>query len=463
MTARAALAALDAEALWGAVLAAGAGSRTGAAGTVARLCRSGGSSRLGWIAPPPWGVVSRGLRAIRSALAADEVILLGTGGWCFAAQALCEVTGRPGRLRTLDSLDPAAIESVTAAGVCGARGFLAISASGTTLETRRLAAAVSPTPPGRLVWLRDDAAPPHAFALSPRGARDQVAMLGAPLSMAFLAAADIVDGAALGGAYRGFLERYRFIGAEAARRAARVAAAGPVGVHVAVPWWAGPGLRRWLLQLGRQVLCGKSRRFRPSFEVTGPGGSRAGDAAGLNFAALPRRLPALLDLCYAASVFVACVGLRAGVRVAAHPHVREYKDRVADADPDRDPATPVAAADLPEVAAAWLAGRHELSRLHVVRYGSAAPEPPGAERFRAVTGRRCEVHDGSAWNHHSFQAVYADPGTAVLLLTQPAGTDGAGPGPLATAARTLRQIAIATHRALPERSLLVRARAGGGE
>ncbi|GGM17692.1 hypothetical protein [Micromonospora yangpuensis] len=465
--ARGDLAGLDADALWSAVLAAAAGSRTGVPGVVAERCTAAGAVRLGWVSPPAWHVVREGVAAVRTALVPPtraRVVVLGTGGWCFAAQALTETTGGRAALTVLDSLDPTAIAQALADEPGTPRGVLAVSASGATRETRLLVAAVPPRDGGRLVWLRDEADPPEAFALSPGGGADQVAMLGAPLSTAFLAVAGIADGAALAAAYPRFVSRSHRIGVAAARRAGTVPVAGAVRIRFVPPRWAGPGLRRWLLQLGRQVLGGKPGRWRPTVELAcGAEGTPAVGGTGrpevvFDLGGLRRDLPALLDGLYAAGVFVACVGLRAGLDVAEHPNVRVYKEHLAHADPDEAGHRSVAVADLPDTAARWLTHRPEVTRLHVVGYWSAAERDlPSAARFTGATGRPCEVHEGSAWNHHSFQAGYPDPTVAVLIVTRgvEAGTDPTAAPPVRAAARALRRIAVATHRSLPERSLLV--------
>ncbi|MFY1583739.1 hypothetical protein ACN267_04480 [Micromonospora sp. WMMD734] len=451
------LAGLDADELWSALRAAAAGSRAGAARAVADRCTVAGSARLGWVSPPPWPVVDSGVAAVRAALGVPdgaEVVLLGTGGWCFAARALIETIGGSAGLTPLDSLDPAAIGRVLDPRAGTPRGVLAVSGSGTTLETRLLAGAVPPGGGGRLVWLRDEGAPPDAFALSPRGVPDQVAMLGAPLSTAFLTAAAVLDAAALAAAYPRLVARCHRIGLAAARRAVAVPTQGAPRIRIVVPSWGGPGLRNWLLQLGRQVLGGKTDDFRPTVEVTADDVGSVPPDVVLDLGELRRDLPALIEGLYAAGVFVACVGIRAGLDVVDHPNVRAYKDRLAHACADRPSRRPVAAADLPGLAATWLTRHPELTRLHVVGYWSAAARTlPSAGRFAAVTGRPCEVHEGSAWNHHSFQAVYADPTVAVLIVTTDTDT-GASP-PVRAAARTLHTIAAATHGSLPERSLLV--------
>ncbi|MCO5998094.1 hypothetical protein [Actinoallomurus rhizosphaericola] len=449
---------LDGDTLWTAVLAAAAGSRAGPAASVARLCEGGGSTRLGWVRPPGRHLVEQNLTEIQAALAVPEgrpVVLLGTGGWTFAVQALREVLGPDSGVVPMDSLCPAAIRAtLNDAGPPGA--YVAVSASRSTMEAVRLAECVpafAGAEGGRLVWLSDQATPPSAFALSPRHLRDQTAIIGAPLSTAFLLPAAIMAGARLAAVYTGFVRRYRLLGLRAAREAVEAPADGAPDIHIVAPRWAGPGLRLWLLQLGRQALCGKSDRFRPAIAVVGPD-EDAPATVRLDLSAAEPGLAGLVDTMYLAGAFAACLALRAGVPVAEECNVHAYKDLL------RGPATPEAgsraptARALPDAAADWLADRPELTRLHVVRYDSAAELPDAVRvRFAAVTRRPCEVHDGSAWNHHSFQAVYADRSAAVLVLAPP---EPAGDLPLAEAARAQHRIAVATHRSLADRSRLIR-------
>jgi len=455
------LAALDGGSLWSLMCAAASGSRDGLAGTVARQCESGSWPRLGWICPPPWATVERRVAAVHAAcgLPAARLLPLTTGGWSFAAAAICEAAGQPepaGLAAPLDSLDPAMIRRALRGGAGAPGAFLAISASGTTVETRQLAAVVGAGPDTAdkpLVWLRDDQSPPAAFALSPHGVPDQVAMLGAPLSTAFLAAAAAADAAGLAGAYARLLARHDRIGAAAAERAAGVHTEGAPLIHLVAPRWAGTGLRLWLLQLIRQVVCGKSSRFRPWVEVVGPGDSRGTPDVLVDLGTPERGLPGLMEACYGAGIFAGALALRAGLAVAEHSRVAAYKERLSVARRGTDDLRTADVAGLPDVAASWLAARPELTRLHVVRYESGPGV--GAERFTAVTGRSCEVHAGSAWNHHSFHAVHADQSVAVLLVVAPAEASAQESAPLREAALMQRLIAVATHLALAGRSLIV--------
>ena len=469
------LSALDGASLWSVMRAAAAGSGDGLAAVVARQCISGSSPRLGWICPPPWRTVQRSIAAIHAACGlptARRLLPLTTGGWSFAASAVTETVRQAepaGLAAPLDSLEPATIRRALRGGA-GAPGdgapgdgapgaFLAISSSGATVETRQLAALVGAqreTADIPLVWLCDSALPPAVFALSPRQVPDQVAMLGAPLSTGFLAAAAAADATGLADAYWRLLRQYEDIGAAAAQCAAGVPVEGDAVIHLVAPAWTGPGFRLWLLQLARQVVCGKSGRFRPWIEVVGPGEVHSTPDIRVDLAPSAQYLAGLVETLYSAAIFVGALALRAGLAVAEHPRVAAYKERLRDAGQDIEDLRTVDAVDLPAVAAGWLADRPRLTRLHVVRYESGPHT--GAERFTSASGRPCEVHAGTAWNHHSFHAVHAEPSVAVLIVVAAPEASAEEPAPLKEAARIQRLVAVATHLALTGRSLIVQLR-----
>ena len=359
--------------------------------------------RYGWACPPAWSTVDRAVTTLAAGLPAP-VLVLGTGGWAFAVDALGS-----DRVRALDDLDPYVLARVPAPA-----SVLAISSSGATAETRALARTFPPT---RWLTGRD---------LSPRGLDDQVALYGAPLSTAFLLPAALAYPAEFRDAYRDLAAGHRRLGLAAADRAVRL---GPGDLTVAPPAWAGDGLRHWLLQLGRQVLGGKSAGYAPRITlVDGP--------AALDLRAARPGLAGLMTLLFHAAVLVACLAVRHGLAPTEHPNVAAYKGRLG----RRGHAYPTA--DLAGFAAGWLADRPGLTTLHVVRYGGDPAPLPGPAAFAAATGRRVEVHRGSAWNHHSFQAVYREDRTAVLVV---AGTQNG----------LLRDIAEATRLALGDRAVLV--------
>lgn len=356
-----------------------------------------------WACPPPWHRV-RAAVARHSAGLATPLLVLGTGGWSFAVDALAS-----DRVRALDDLDPWVLAHTSAPASC-----LAVSSSGRTVETRALAAAF---PPDRWLSGRD---------LCPRGGDGQVALFGAPLSTAFLVPAALADPAGFPDAYLDLVAAHYRLGLAAAAVAARHH---DDEVTIAPPAWANDGLRHWLLQLGRQVLAGKSATFPVRVTlVDGP--------ATVDLRAARPGLAGLMTLMYQAGMVAACLAVRHGLPVTEHRNVEAYKRLLGRPCPGR----PVN--DLAGFAAGWLAERPDFTTLHVVRYGGAPRPLPDQAALAAATGRPVEVHRGSAWNHHSFHAVYADPATAVLVIA-------------ATGDGLLRDLACATRLALGERAALV--------
>jgi hypothetical protein len=333
------------------------------------------------------------------------LLVLGTGGWSFAVEAIGSQ-----RVRALDDLDPWVLAHTTVPA-----STVAVSSSGATAETRALAEVF---PPSR--WLT-------SRQLSPRGVDDQLAIFGAPLSTAFLMSAALACPAAFRDAYVDLVAAHHRLGSAAADLAMRL---GDSDLTVAPPAWANAGLRHWLLQLGRQVLGGKSATYAPKVTLVDAG------PAALDLRTAPSGIAGLMTVLYRAAMLVACLAVRHDLPVTEHPNVAAYKRLLGSRGPVHH------ASDLAGFVADWLADRPDLTALHVVRYGGDPAPLPDAAELAAASGRPVEVHRGSAWNHHSFQAVYTERTTAVLVV---AGTAGG----------LLRDIAEATRLALGGRAILV--------
>ncbi|MFC6019811.1 hypothetical protein ACFP2T_26845 [Plantactinospora solaniradicis] len=493
--------------LWAYVRAAARGERHGPAGTVAALASLAGVPRLGWVHAPPWPVVSR-LLGVRSGGAplrgCRRAVFVGTGGWAFGLRAVCEALPGQSTVWVLDTLDPSAARRVLVEiGEAGPTAGFAVSASGRTRETRLLAATLA------VAWQRGGGAAPvwlseRDGALSLTGARDQVALYGTPLSRPALLAARMLCWPRFSDAYREFATATRAIGEWAGEESRRFPATGGPRVVFRLPRGSGPGLRLWTLQAARQGWGGKSERFRPWPDVTmaqfphsDPGSVRdsgsdfSPESAGTSSEQSVRNRPAatgevVVDVAegisglrsaggpagavaaamaasYAVASLVACVAVRHGLRFATHDAVNRYKRLVPLAPTAADrPGGGRAVGSVDElvgVLAGWLAERPDLTAVHVVGYGAGLATAVRAGRLAEQLGRPVEVHEGSTWNHHSYQLVWHTPsvGVAVLLApVHPAVTgDPALDGALTAQRHTLDAIAAATHASLAPRSLLL--------
>ncbi|GAB3964288.1 hypothetical protein V1634_01685 [Plantactinospora veratri] len=464
--------------LWAYVRAAASGERHGPAGTVAALASLAGVPRLGWVHPPAWPRVSR-LTAERGGgtllRGCRRAVFVGTGGWAFGLRAIAEAVPGQSAIRVLDSLDPETVRRTLHEwpGRGAVAGF-AVSASGRTRETRLLAATLAlarhRTGGAAPAWLCE-----RGGTLSVGGGPDQVALYHAPLSVPALLAARMLSWPHFDDAYRAFAGAARTIGEWAGEESGRLPATGRPRVLFRLPPGAGPGLRLWTLQAARQGWGGKSELFRPWPDVAAgpaPGAVLVDVAAGISGLRRPGgpagAVAAAMAACYAVAALVACVAVRHGLRFATHDAVDHYKRLlpVAPTAADRPTgADPVAGTDeLARVLAGWLARRPDLTAVHVVGYGAGPAGAVGAERLAQRLGRPVEVHEGSGWNHHSYQLVWHTRSVGVAVLIdpdRPVGTgDPALDGALAAQRHTLDAIAAATHRSLAPRSLLLHWRGG---
>ncbi|MEO3745041.1 hypothetical protein [Plantactinospora sp. B5E13] len=471
--------------LWTYVRAAARGERHGPAGTVAALASLDGVPRLGWVEAPPWSRVARVLAA-RSAAeplrSCRRLLFVGTGGWAFGLRALCAAVPDQSRVRVLDSPDPDALRRVLGelAEPAGT-ACVVVSASGRTRETRLLADTLA------LLWHRTGGAAPlrlsdHDGGLSLAGARDQVALYGVPLSVPALLAARMLSWPRFVEVYRAFAEALPAIGEWAGEQSRRLPPHGTPRVVFRLPAGAGADLRLWTLQAARQGWGGKSERFRPWPDAVIPGTTEPGagpptapgevvvDVAEA-LAGLPRldggagAVAGAMAASYAVAALVACVAVRHGLRFATHDAVEHYKRLL--------PAVPSAAhrpaggrpvtgvGELTGVLAAWLATRPDLTTLHVVGYGIRLGDLVGGDRgLTERLGRPVEVHEGSAWNHHSYQLVWhtRSVGVAVVLAPdRPVAAAGPLCGRTLAALRSMVDaLAGATYLSLAPRCLLLR-------
>ncbi len=407
--------------LWDGLVAAARGEPSSPAARAAlTLSADDGQPRLGWVTPVPWTGLEQRLAQTRCAPHGHGGLLIAaTGGWAFAARAVADSAGSPGRLTVADTLDAPALARVFAAACRHDAAAITVSASGQTYETRLLTQVIS------LAWGSrpgiprpiSEATVPGGLSLTPKTAVN--ALLGAPLSIPFALAGVATGRQRFHGAYASFTQ----VACEVGRRAAALACAVPLAaalrLEVVLPAWAGEGVWLWALQALRQGLGGRPHRpiwsevsvdddrTRP---VAGPAAPRRVYLAEALPAGMPapargtaESLAAAMTVMYAAAVLTACLGIRSGIAFTSHPAVRDYK-MLLNEHPECAETT-VEREGVTRAATQWLSRRTELAGAHLVWYGSDPPAVTAA-RLAELTGQRWEVHAGSRWNHHSYQAVH---------------------------------------------------------
>jgi len=461
--------------LWeGLVAAAGGEPSSPIARAALMLSADDGQPRLGWVTPVPWtGVEQRLAQARCVPPSRGGLLIAATGGWAFAARAVAESAGPPGRLTVADTLDAPALARAIAAARRREAAAITVSASGQTYETRLLADLISRAW-GSCADIPNpicEATVPGGLSLTPKTAVN--ALFGAPLSLPFALAGVAIGTHLFRRAYACFAEMAYEVGRRAAALACAIPLAPELRLDVVLPARAGEGVRLWALQALRQGLSGRPHRpIWCEVSVDGDGTCPAPGPAARRVdltEALPAGVPApargtaeslavAMTVMYATAVLTACLGIRAGIVFASHPAVRKYK-MLLNARPECA-ATTVRSDGVTRAAAQWLTARTGLTGAHLVWYSGG---PPGvtATRLTELTGLRWEVHAGSRWNHHSYQAVHGENRLGVVaVVRQDPPVVRTGDEALDAALRALNHhqasIARATCASLGDRALLVR-------
>jgi hypothetical protein len=439
------------------------------------LSASDGQPCLGWVTPVPWTGLERRLAQARCRPPGRGGLLIAaTGGWAFAARAVAESAGPSSRLTVADTLDAPSLAPVFAAAACRHEAAaITVSASGQTYETRLLAHLISLAWGSRAGIPRRicEATVPGGLSLTPKTAVN--ALLGAPLSVPFALAGTTIGTHRFRGAYASFAEMAYDVGRRAAALAAAIPLAPQLRLDVLLPACTGEGVRLWALQALRQGLGGRPNcpiwcEVRTDGDhtcpVADPAARRVDLAealpAGTPAAArgTPESLAATMAVMYATAVFTACLGIRSGIVFTSHPAVRKYK-MLLNSHPECAETT-VHSDGVTRAAAQWVATRTGLAGAHLVWYSSGTPGVT-ATRLAELTGLRWEVHAGSRWNHHSYQAVHGESRLGVVaVVRQDPPAVRTGDQALDTALRALNHhqasIARATCASLGNRALLVR-------
>jgi len=368
----------------------------------------------------------------------SRYVMVGTGGWVHAAGTAAASHAEPAVVvETIHSLDPRALAPlVDAVGHAQSTTFVGISESRTTLETELLmdtfaefARSMGANPVDHLLWLSPTQGPDVRSvdpAITP--AVRPGALFGAPLTLAFLLPLRLVAGhAQTKRYYESFLAAREVALNAMVERALEIDITSIGGLYFFVdPALVNDSLRRWLLQLGRQALSSKVAGFQPKVLVGSapPAEFEIIDTtAGLDG---PPAVIAMLAM-HAVQHFIAVLCYRIGAPFATHRAVRSYK-RILPALLERaQPPAPeeLGANDIEQLERSLIGSlsrslQRRFAEIVIYRSLDALTARRLEERLTQTLSRPCHVFEGSDWNHHSYQAAWADSETDYAIIDSPA-------------------------------------------
>ncbi len=427
--------------------------RTPGAAPFAGFAHDGNALCLGWVSPPPWSAIEPLLTATMAALTKAKAIchcFVSTGPWCDALQ-LVDPSGST--ISTLGVVDPVRLDAALTRLPSERCSLIAVTQSGRTIETRALVAALSPAWTAiEPIWLSsNDSLGRLVFPIELAPGWHVNALFSAPLSLPFYAALSLHCGVA--GAQRlhhQLLERLEDLGMAAVELATSLPVVGSPSVLLNVRQGHGAA-RRYVLQLARQSLAGKSATFAPypALQLSNPD-LCLGPPAWIS----QQGIEGCMEELYFWNVLVASWALRVPLPFARHDNVEHYKRWiVAGGDHDQLILNPHALIT-------WLdrwTGGAEPFRLHIVCYGQLGDETLMVIAALAERdGLEIEVHPGSDWNHHSFQAAYGSSLAVAVFLGElyPRPARELTHEAVRSLAATCKRIARATVTALGQRACL---------
>lgn len=440
----------------------------------------GGQPRLGWVAPMDFNQIRKEIVSLREILQnKDSFIFIGMGGSVNAIKPLINIFG-PGKIFTLDSLDPRAINDILSQ-IQDLRKTLvvAISKSGTTKETQLLAGSLRnyyskktgvKSWYNNFLWLAD----PEAFLKLDNLGWDKVKKVtiqanrrsdiggrfSAPQTQIFLLPLYLFlnkDIDKLEKVYQAFVEAQSGIAERALQDA--------LGVGDGNNFYFSPffdpsweqGFASWVAQLFQESLGGKDSQRAVKTIVN----SEEADFIKLDFSPdFDQPELVLMGKMYYYQMFVAYLAALWSVNFVNQEFVEKYKKKMQALEAEEVEVESFLTGELDvliqevkrkitkqqrfiEIVLYFFPDSEIVNRLH--------------ERFLKEFGEKTIlIFIGSDWNHQSYQSAFGNKDTFYLLLclSKYHRSDCILEKDRLNNIETLRRIALATHQTLSKKSLL---------
>ncbi|MDD4183649.1 MAG: hypothetical protein PHT53_07520 [Candidatus Omnitrophica bacterium] len=437
-----------------------------------------GKKRLGWVTVTPFNLIKDSLSKVSPLLAGKEnFIFIGMGGSINGIKTLFSLF-RGHKLFALDSLDPAATKAILKKiKNINKTLVISISKSGTTQETQLLSTALreffGANWPKHFLWLADPAAHEKLNSLGWEQAQrmpiqfdaesDVGGRFSCPHTLIFFLPLFLLlkqDFRKLKEVYDSYLSYLEAARNEAYLFAEKYKDKEPPYFFPQVKGKLGESFSSWIVQLFQESLGSKKENF--NVKTTGL-------LKAKNSLFLPVKLKvkinnpvaSLMSQMYFFQVFIAFYSAFKDINFVDQEFVEKYKDTMRKIEGSRtDDIISLNLSKVINEVKGSISGRQKF--IEVVLYFHPSKEiiaKVNRAFDKAFGGKMIFVFVGSDWNHHSYQAAFADKNTFyVFLLASNYDNDikGISRETLNKNVEKLKIISKATYLTLEDKSLLFR-------
>jgi hypothetical protein len=432
--------------------------------------------RLGWLRVIPFSSIKEALKAVLGTIGDKKYfVFVGMGGSINGIKALISLF-KTKFFFTLDNLDPQALEDILRKIKDKDKTLvIPISKSGTTLETQLLAATLKELFGDKwrrhFLWLTDptsfeklDSLGWTSTAKVPiqfDGATDIGGRFSCPHTIIFFLPLFLLldkDFRKLEKIYNTYLSFQKTIRKEAYKKSGRYRNCKCVYFHPQAPKKMGEKLSSWIVQLFQESL-GSKRKGLP-VKTVGFSEKTPAMFLSLHFGLrINNVVSSLMAQMYFFEIFIAFYSAFKKINFVTQDFVEHYKCQMRKLESEKEQDIPVLnLSQIIKKVKERLTQNHKF--IEVVFYGYSKPRTLLKVKTafsRAFSQKVVFVFTGSDWNHHSYQAAFADQETFYVLLVPQAYKTVLPPfsaGTISKNITTLKMISRATYLTLQDKSLL---------
>ena len=437
-----------------------------------------GKNRLGWLRVTPFALIKNSLSKISPLLEGKEnFIFIGMGGSINGIKTLFSLF-RGHKLFALDSLDPAAVKAILKKiKNINKTLVISISKSGTTQETQLLSLAMrevlGESWHKHFLWLADPAAheklnslgwaPAQKMPIQFDGESDVGGRFSCPHTLIFFLPLFLLlkqDFDRLKEVYDVYVSSLETARHEAYLFAEKYKDREPPYFFPRVKGNLGTSFSSWIVQLFQESLGSKKENF--SVKTTGLLKKKNSLFLPVELTVkIDNPVASLMSQMYFFQVFIAFYSAFKDINFVDQEFVEKYKDAMRKIEGSKtDDIVSLKLAQVIHEVKGKISSKQKFIEVVLYLYPSKEILKKVSQAFnKAFGGRMIFVFVGSDWNHHSYQAAFADKNTFYVFLLASNYNDcvnGISKETLNKNIAKLKIISKATYLTLEDKSLLFR-------